>query len=191
MRTASRIALVLTGTAIMVAALATSVAHADRSPVKGNRINALTAPQRARPQQLPDRIDYLQADSVMSISTAIAHLSAAPEVANVRRDDGRTETEIALATITDGAKSRSITWSDGCDGGTFAVQQVNASDGGRGTVADRFEEASCPQESATKRRTRQAIVGDIDTLQVQTPEAAPVVFKFEAVIKIDLAGLNW
>jgi hypothetical protein len=191
MRTASRIALVLTGTAMVIGVFATPGAHADRSRIGVNGINALTAQQRARPQPQPDRVVYVQAAKVMSIATAIAHLSAAPEVANVRRGEGRMETEVALATIVDGANSRSIAWSGSCDDETFAAQQVNASDGGRGTLAYRFEEASCPKESTPKRRTREGIVGDMDALQVLKSDPTPVVFKIEAVIKIDLAGLNW
>ena len=189
MRTATRIALVLTGTAILIAA--THGAQADQSPVKGNRLSALTAQQRARPQPWPDRIGYVQAEKVMSIATAIAHLSAAPEVANFRRGEGWVASEVALTRDMNQAAKTSIASPTICDGDTFAAQQRNASDGGRGAVADHSQQASCLKDGAPKRRTRQAIVGDLDGLQVQTPEAAPVVFKFEAAIRIDLAGLHW
>lgn len=191
MRTATRIALVLTGTAILIAAMATHGAQADRSRIKGNRISALTAQQRARPQPRPDRIEYVQAADVMSVATAIAHLSAAPEVANFRRGEGWVASEVALTRDMNQAAKTSLASPTICDGDTFAAQQRNASDGGRGAVADHSQQASCLKDGAPKRRTRQAIVGDLDGLQVQTPEAAPVVFKFEAAIRIDLAGLNW
>ena len=194
MRTASRIALVLTGTAIFVAAMATPGARAgrnlpaDRKPAP---LVGMTASQGAQRQPRPDRIDYAVAAEVVSFATAIARLPSAPEGVDSGGGDRRTASRLALATLSDKARNRSIEWSVACDRGTFAAQQVNASDGGRGALAGAAAEGSCSQEDGSMRRTRQAIIGDMEQIPVPRPELAPFVIRFEAIISIDLAGLNW
>jgi hypothetical protein len=191
MRTATRIALVLTGTAILIGAMATPGARADRAPIDHDQVSATTASQRARLQSLSDRIEYVQAAEVKTMATAIAHLSAAPEVANLNRGYRRVKSEVVLTRDIDGANDRPVVSSVACDGDTFILQQRNVSDGGRGLVVDGSEQASCLRHSEPKPRTRQAVIGDLDLSQTRSPEPAPVVLKFEAVIKIDLAGLSW
>jgi hypothetical protein len=191
MRTATRIALVLTGSAILIVAMATPGARADRGRIVEEDIIALSALQRAQPQQQPGRIQYVQAEKVLSVATAIAHPSSAPAVANLDRGDRWGESEVALAGDIDGTRNKSVASPTACDGDTFAAQQRNASDGGRSPVTDRSRQAWCLKDEEPKPRTRQAVIGDLDLSQMQSPEAAPVVVKFEAVIKIDLAGLNW
>jgi hypothetical protein len=191
MRTATRIALVLTGTAMVIGVFATPSAHADRSRIGVNGINALTAQQRARPPAQLGRIDYVLATKVVSVATAIVHLSSAPTVANFDRGDGWIESEFVAATKSARIADRSTTKPSDCERDTFADQQRNASDGGRSAMARSAEHASCLSDTSPKRRTRQVVIADMASLQVRKPEAAPVVFKFEAVIKIDLAGLTW
>ena len=53
------------------------------------------------------------------------------------------------------------------------------------------EGGSCSEDDGSKRRMRQAVIGDPEQMQVPRPEPAPVVIRFEAIISIDLAGLNW
>ena len=127
----------------------------------------------------------------MSYATAIARLPLAPQSNNARRSDQRIESQFALATGSDKARNRSIAWPAACDRETFAAQQINASDGGRGTLAGAVEDGSCSTEDRPKRRTRQAIVGDIEQMPVPRSDPTPVVIRFEAIISIDLAGLNW
>jgi hypothetical protein len=187
MRTATRIALVLTGKALVVAATATPGARAERAPTDHDQVAAMTASQSARPQSQPDRIEYAQASEMKTLATVIAHLPAAPEVANAGRSEW---TASELASAIDRAKNKSVA-SSGCDGDTFTAQQRNASDGGRARLADGSEQTSCREESAPKTRTRQAIMGDLALSQMQAPKPAPFIIKFEAVIRIDVAGLIW
>ena len=194
MRTAMRIALVLTGTAIFVAAMATPGARAGRNAVVGDQFSAVagaTASQRAQQQSRPDRIDYGQGSKVVNVVTAIAHMSPAPDVANHSRLQERTESRIASATTTDKAKNRSVGWAIDCDRDTFAIQQVNASDGGRGAVVGPTEKTPCIMGDKPERRTRQAVILEMEQMQTPRPESAPVVIKFEAVISINLAGVAW
>ena len=187
MRTATRVALMLTGTAILVVAMTTPGVRADRAPADRNQLAAMSRGQHARPQSRPDRIEYVQATAVKAMATAIAHLPGAPDVANAGHG-AWVESELAAAI--DATASKSVA-PRGCDGDTFAVQQRNASDGGRGPVADDGERDTCRKENAPRTRTRQAAIGDLDLSQMRSPEPEPVVLKFEAVIRIDLAGLRW
>lgn len=194
MRTATRIALVLMGTATFVAAMATPGARAGRNLLADHKpapLIGMMASQRPQRQPRPDRIDYVRAAEVVSYATAIARLPLAPQSSNARRGDQRIESQFALATASDKARNRAIAWPAACDRETFAAQQINASDGGRGTLAGAAEDGSCSTEDRPKRRTRQAIVGDIEQMPVPRSDPTPVVIRFEAIISIDLAGLNW
>ena len=194
MRTATRIALVLMGTAIFVAAMATPGARAGRN-LPADRKHAplvgMTPPQGAQRQPRPDRIDYVVAGKVLDFATAVARLSPAPEGVDGGGGDRRTASRLALARTSDTTKNRSISWNGSCHRSTFATQQVNASDGGREALGAAAEGGSCSQEDGSKRRMRQAVIGDPEQMQVPRPEPAPVVIRFEAIISIDLAGLNW
>lgn len=192
MRTAARIALILTGTAIFVAAMAAPGAKADRGSVGGDdggTFDAATAPQRPRQAARPDRIAYVLAREVSSIATSIARSSPAPEGANLRRGK-QAQDAVALASMRHEAKSRSIDWPADCIGETFAIQQINATDGGRGRLSGSFLDASCRPESEPRPRTRRAMIGEMEQSQLQSAEPAPVVIRFEAVIRISLAGLG-
>lgn len=192
MRTAARIALTLTGTAIFVAAMAAPGAKADRGPVGGDdagAFTAATASQHPRRAPRPDRIVHVLAGDVLSIARSNARSSPAPEGANLRRGE-QAQNAVALASVRYEANSRSIDWSADCIGETFAIQQINASDGGRGRPAGSFEDASCQPDSEPRPRTRQAMIGEMEQSQLQSAEPAPVVIGFEAVIRISLAGLG-
>lgn len=194
MRTATRIALVLMGTAMFAAATATPGARAERGPLADHELDAIpgrTASQQAQQPPRPDRIDYVRAAEVMSFATAIARLPAAPESANARHGDQGIESRLALAATANRAKKRSMAWSGLCDRGTFAAQQINASDGGRVALRAGAGDAACLDSSRPERRMRQAIIGDMEQMQARPTEPAPVVIKFEAVIRIDLAELGW
>ena len=189
MRTATRIALVLTGTAIFIAAMATPGARADLGQPDAHAAE-FTARQRALPQPQPGRIDYVRGAKVVSVATAIAHLSTPPEVANADRGVRWAERAVALADTIGETTDKPISSSSACNRGTFASQQRNASDGGRGPVAE-SEQPSCREDHKHEPRMRKVAVGDLDLSQMQSAEPAPVLLKFEAVIKIDLAGLAW
>ena len=194
MRTATRIALVAMGTAIFVGAMATPGARAERSPLADKKPDPLaetTASQRAQQQPRPDRMDYVRATEVMSFATAIARLPTAPESANARRGHDQRVSKLALAKAADKAKSRSVAWLDACGLAPFAAQQINASDGGRSALTGAADEASCIEEGKPDRNMREIVIGDIKQMQAQPTEPTPVVIRFEAVIRIDLAGLGW
>lgn len=199
MWTAARIALMLTGTAILVAAMATPGALAGRGPDDDSQAGVLplmTASQRARLQALPDRIDYVRAGNVVGIATAIARASAAPQDASAGRSGELMNMQPAIAARIGETKNRSLAWANGCDRATFAAQEINASDGGRGAPVGLGAEilddpARCRGEKPGKRRTRQALLGTMEQLPIEPVQPSPVVIKFEAVISINLAALGW
>lgn len=116
MRKAARIALVIGGGAVMVLALATPGAQAERSRVTNiDAPGMTTARQQPRQQERPDRMAFLQASGVINVATAIARFPGAPEVAGHKQGTGRAEIEFAaLPTTADTAKNRSA-WSDALD----------------------------------------------------------------------------
>jgi hypothetical protein len=195
MRTAARIALMLTGTAIFVAAIAASGVQAGRASLEDIGVEAPIAtsmPQRAQPMPRLDRIDYVLATEVASIETAIAHQPQAPGLAHATPAD---RDRVATAVMVSKTTNRSIEWS-ACGGRTFAAQQINASDGGRegqlGSTAEAFGSLTpCLAENPRSHRMRDAIFDNTEQLQVEGARPSPVIIKFEAVIHINLAALDW
>jgi hypothetical protein len=191
MRTATRITLVLTGTAIMVAATATSGARADRGRTDDNRIRTTSAEQRARPQQMPGRLDYALARRTVNVATAVDHISGAPAVANFDRGETWASNQLASASKSDRLKKTSADLRTSCHRDTFASQQLNASDGGRGRIVLSEGSIACPSDATPKPRSRQVLLDEPLDLHVRTSEPAPALISFEAVIRINLATLAW
>lgn len=192
MGTAKRIALILTGTAVMIAAIATPGARADRGWKDDNGITAMTAAQRATPQRLPGRIDYALGLRTISVASSVDHLTEAPAVANLDRGQAWAMSELASASKSDRIDEKSVTTSATCDRDTFASQQLNASDGGRGSrVATALGDVSCPSQDAQQHRMRQVLLDESLDLSVQKSEPTLALVKFEAVISINLAALSW
>ena len=166
MRTAARIALVLTGTAIFVAAMAMPVAHAD-GLVAGKNVRTiahdmtadLPRPQPApRPEKLPG---YAHAELLAALSN-IARFLQLPE----------------LPVRAGKRKDRSI--SPVADTDALDRERIRHSEGGRGDRA-------LGGDAENDDRTRQ--VADSEQRHLRAP--APVIVRFEGVININVAGLGW
>jgi len=191
MRTATRIALMLTGTAILIAAMATPGARANRGRMDDDGIRTTTAEQRAQRQARPGRIDYVLARKTVRVATAVEHFSDAPVVANLDRGEEWMLSEVASASKSDRVKKKSVAVPTNCDHDTFASQQLNASDGGRGSIATSLGDASCPPDDTLQHRTRQVLLDETVELDLQRSEPAPALIKFHAVISINMAALKW
>lgn len=206
MRRVARIALAVSATTMLVAALATAGAQAEKERRAGEWSGSLTenggaAPQRQRMAPKPDRYGYFQSGQVFTVASAIAHRPPVPAAASAKSGDARMEgAELALVAgaAVKAARFRSSAEPAACTRDRSLSRRPDRSDGGRrapDTAAElSFDrQAACSPERhvAEGSRTRGAMEVMPELLQADRPAPAPVVIKFEAiVINISFNGLG-
>lgn len=190
MRTAARIALALTGTAILMAAMATAGACAGGRPIDTQTLRTIardTAADRPRrqPAPRPEKLPgYAHAEIFAALSN-IAWLFEFPE----------------LTIHADERKNRSI-WSaldaDALDRLSLDRLSLDRPSRSRGAFPNSLVDISrgclgCASGGNPENARRARKVADIEeeTLRARQRKSAPIVLKFEAVININLAGLGW
>lgn len=195
MRTAARIALALTGTAILMAAMATAGACAGGRPIDTQTLRAIardTAADRPRrqpapcPEELPG---YAHAEIFAALSN-IARLFEFPEL-TIHADE-RKNRSIWSALDVDALDRLSL---DRLSLDRLSLDRPSRS---RGAFPNSLVDISrgclgCASGGNPENARRARKVADIEeeTLRARQRKSAPIVLKFEAVININLAGLGW